>query len=188
MLNYWDQQASGAAGQQESKVESLESIHAARLRSGSEAGTSAPQVGQAQPPAALTAKSQSASDSDPEDEIAFGNGGLGEPDTETDPYLLPVSHEVALEGVCLSDGYANLFYCMLWALFGMHSTRCMSDCCMTVTTHVHLFHLCSSHARPAIFLQPTSPSLLGHSSASSPTAQCTNCNPYCQSRGCLCLA
>ncbi|KAL3156845.1 hypothetical protein ABBQ38_001114 [Trebouxia sp. C0009 RCD-2024] len=87
-----------AFGQQESKVESLESIHAARLRSGSEAGTSAPQVGQAQPPAALTAKSQSASDSDPEDEIAFGNGGLGEPDTETDPYLLPVSHEVALEG------------------------------------------------------------------------------------------
>lgn len=84
-----------AFGQQESKVESLESIHAARLRSGSEAGTSAPQVGR--PPAA-TPKSQSASDSEAEDETAFGNGGMGEPDTETDPYLLPVSHEVALEG------------------------------------------------------------------------------------------
>ncbi|KAL3132621.1 hypothetical protein ABBQ32_009149 [Trebouxia sp. C0010 RCD-2024] len=87
-----------AFGQQESKVESLESIHAARLRSGSEAGTSTPQVGQPQSPAAPTAKSQSASDSDSQDETAFGNGGLGEPNTETDPYLLPVSHEVALEG------------------------------------------------------------------------------------------
>lgn len=90
-------QANAAAGQQESKVESLESIHAARLRSGSEAGTSAPQTGSSA--AALTAKSQSASDSESDDQAVFGNGGLGEADAETDPYSLPVSHEVALEGV-----------------------------------------------------------------------------------------
>ena len=47
--------------------------------------------------AALTAKSQSASDN--ESEAVYGNGGLGEADAETDPYSLPVSHEVALEGV-----------------------------------------------------------------------------------------
>lgn len=90
-------QTSPAAGQQESKVESLESIHAARLRSGSEAGTSAPQLGQSA--AAPAANTQSASDSEPDDQGAFGNGGLGEADVETDPYSLPVSHEVALEGV-----------------------------------------------------------------------------------------
>ena len=89
------EQAIAAAGQQESKVESLESIHAARLRSGSEAGTSAPQMGASA--AALTAKSQSALDN--ESEAVYGNGGLGEADAETDPYSLPVSHEVALEGV-----------------------------------------------------------------------------------------
>ena len=89
-------QASAAAGQQESQVESLESIHAARLRSGSEAGTSAPQMGSTA--AALTAKSQSASDSGSDDQAVFGNGGPGEADAESDPYLLPVSHEVALEG------------------------------------------------------------------------------------------
>lgn len=88
-----------AAGQQESKIESLESIHAARLRSGSEAGTSAPQL--AQPAAAAPARSQSGSDDDDDaDASAAGvsNGGLGEEDVELDPYVLPVSHEVALEG------------------------------------------------------------------------------------------
>lgn len=124
------QQASAsklAAGQQESKVESLESIHAARLRSGSEAGTSAPQVGR--PPAA-TPKSQSALDSEAEDETAFGNGGMGEPDTETDPYLLPVSHEVALEGVCFSRRH-----CLHWCLFSLHLSG-TSDCYTTPTSHV----------------------------------------------------
>lgn len=88
-----------AFGQQESKIESLESIHAARLRSGSEAGTSAPQL--AQPAAAAPARSQSGSDDgDDADASAAGvsNGGLGEEDIELDPYMLPVSHEVALEG------------------------------------------------------------------------------------------
>ena len=88
-----------AAGQQESKIESLESIHAARLRSGSEAGTSAPQL--AQPAAAAPARSQSGSDDgDDADASTAGvsNGGLGEEDIELDPYMLPVSHEVALEG------------------------------------------------------------------------------------------
>jgi hypothetical protein len=87
------------AGQQESKIESLESIHAARLRSSSEAGTSGPQLGQ--PAAAAPAKSQSGSDNgDDADASAAGvaNGGLGEEDVELDPYMLPVSHEVALEG------------------------------------------------------------------------------------------
>ncbi len=87
------------AGQQESKIESLESIHAARLRSGSEAGTSAPQLGQ--PAAAAPSRSQSGSD-DGDDVVAsaagVSNGGLGEEDVELDPYMLPVSHEVALEG------------------------------------------------------------------------------------------
>lgn len=87
------------AGQQESKIESLESIHAARLRSSSEAGTSGPQLGQ--PAAAAPARSQSGSDNgDDADASAAGvaNGGLGEEDVELDPYMLPVSHEVALEG------------------------------------------------------------------------------------------
>ena len=103
VLWQWLQQsklANAAAGQQESKIESLESIHAARLRSGSEAGTSAPQTGLSV--AALTAKSHSASDSEADDQAVLGNGGLGEADAETDPYSLPVSHEVALEGVCVS--------------------------------------------------------------------------------------
>ena len=87
-----------ATGQQETKVESLESIHAARLRSGSEAGTSAPQ--REQPTAAVVGKSQTASDDDEaEDEADIPINGLGEPDTELDPYNLPVSHEVALEGM-----------------------------------------------------------------------------------------
>lgn len=86
------------AGQQESKFESLESIHAARLRSSSEAGTSAPQLGQ--PAAAVPNRSQSLSDDDDDDDKAADatNGGLGEDDVELDPYMLPVSHEVALEG------------------------------------------------------------------------------------------
>ena len=91
------EQAIAATGQQESKVESLESIHAARLRSGSEAGTSAPQMGASA--IALTAKSQSVSDNESDDQAVYGNGGLGEADAETDPYSLPVSHEVALEGM-----------------------------------------------------------------------------------------
>lgn len=99
-----------AAGQQESKIESLESIHAARLRSGSEAGTSAPQLGQ--PVAAVPARSQSGSDDadDDADASAAGvsNGGLGEEDVELDPYMLPVSHEVALEGAQPSSVYCQL--------------------------------------------------------------------------------
>ena len=87
------------AGQQESKVESLESIHAARLRSGSEAGTSAPQL---QHPAVPSQASSAAitADDDDEEEADIGpvNGDAGEEDVELDPYMLPVSHEVALEG------------------------------------------------------------------------------------------
>lgn len=86
-------------GQQESKIESLESVHAARLRSGSEAGTSAPQL--AQPTAAAPARSQPGSDDgDDADASAPGvsSSGLGEEDLQLDPYMLPVSHEVALEG------------------------------------------------------------------------------------------
>lgn len=70
-------------GQQESKIESLEAIHAARMRSNSEAGTSKQQL----VPAVMDA---------PMYESA--NQGLGDQDEETDPYSLPVSHEVALEG------------------------------------------------------------------------------------------
>lgn len=125
-----------AAGQQESKVESLESIHAARLRSGSEAGTSAPHMGQS---AAPVAKSQSGSDSEADNEPAFANGGLGEPDAETDPYNLPVSHEVALEGVSL-DNSNFCIVCSTGRVF-LFSTRFtgMHGCCkacMTVTRHL----------------------------------------------------
>lgn len=85
------------AGQQEGKFESLESIHAARLRGGSEAGTSAPQLGQ--PAAGVAAKSQLAPGNQAEKEADISYDGAGEPDVESDPYSLPVSHEVALEGV-----------------------------------------------------------------------------------------
>lgn len=97
------------AGEQESKVESLESIHAARLRSSSEAGTSAPQLGL--PAAAVPANSASASDDDDADNDAVYDGGLGEQDVELDPYMLPVSHEVALEGtqaVCPSGALLSM--------------------------------------------------------------------------------
>lgn len=89
-----------AFGQQESKVESLESIHAARLRSGSEAGTSAPQLQQpAVPPQASSAAITADDDEEEEDaDIGAVNGNAGEEDVELDPYMLPVSHEVALEG------------------------------------------------------------------------------------------
>ena len=97
------------AGQQESKIESLESIHAARLRSGSEAGTSAPQLGQAA--AAASTRSQSGSDDGDDADasaVGFSNGGLGEEDVELDPYMLPVSHEVALEGAQPSPACCQL--------------------------------------------------------------------------------
>ena len=89
------------AGQQESKVESLESIHAARLRSGSEAGTSAPQLQQPAVPPQASSAAITADDDEEEDEADIGpvNGTAGEEDVELDPYMLPVSHEVALEGI-----------------------------------------------------------------------------------------
>ena len=114
-------------------------------------------MGQPQPPAALTAKSQSASDSEAEDESAFGNGGLGEPDTETDPYLLPVSHEVALEGVCLLWRHQTVALHALCPV-SMHLTG-MRGGCMTAISHVYLSHLEPSHARPAVLLTPTSQAL-----------------------------
>lgn len=88
--------ADAVVGQQESKVESLESIHAARLRSGSEAGTSGPQLGQTT--AAVLAQAQSATNDEDADKVDTFFDGAGEQDTESDPYMLPVSHEVALEG------------------------------------------------------------------------------------------
>lgn len=77
------------AGQQESKVESLESIHAARMRSHSEAGTSAQAAAE---PSTAFHQPAVAQFSAPE------QYGMGEQDEELDPYSLPVSHEVALEG------------------------------------------------------------------------------------------
>ena len=79
-------------------MESLESIHAARLRSGSEAGTSAPQL---QQPAEASRADVAHSDSDEDDPDKL-NDGMGEQDSELDPYMLPVSHEVALEGTITS--------------------------------------------------------------------------------------
>ena len=85
--------APSPVGQQESKVESLESIHAARMRSNSEAGPSTHEPAQ-------HAVAAAANDVDGDDGDAHVQYGMGEQDEESDPYSLPVSHEVALEGEC----------------------------------------------------------------------------------------
>lgn len=89
------------AGQQESKVESLESIHAARMRSNSEAGTSTQAPTQ---PAAAPAQSAL------EDATASFHVVGEQEEEDSDPYNLPVSHEVALEGQslpCHMSGHAQ---------------------------------------------------------------------------------
>ena len=119
------------AGQQEGKFESLESIHAARLRSGSEAGTSAPQLGQTA--AAVPAKSQLAPGDEAEDGADISHDGAGEPDVESDPYSLPVSHEVALEGMhhhLSTVSGAHDCTCMC-AMMYQPSLACSTLACMT---------------------------------------------------------
>ena len=75
-------------------MESLESIHAARMRSHSEAGPSAQQ------PAEVATAVVAAEDMDEGNNMPV-QYGMGEQDEDADPYSLPVSHEVALEGgVC----------------------------------------------------------------------------------------
>ena len=81
-------------------MESLESIHAARMRSHSEAG---PSTQTAAKPAAANAAAEDAN----EETNMTAQYGVGEQDEESDPYSLPVSHEVALEGAtCLKHNAA----------------------------------------------------------------------------------
>ena len=76
------------------------------MRSNSEAGPSTHHPAQH----AIVAAAAAAADGDADDGDAHVQYGMGEQDEESDPYSLPVSHEVALEGECLPDLVAA---CML---------------------------------------------------------------------------